>query len=366
MAGKMTQERVLIIGGGNGALAFAAYLGRSGGPVGLWEFPEFRAGLSAIKENGRLDASGLLTGESQVTVHEDLAGALNEATLIFAVVPALAHGRLAAEIAPFLREDALLLLNPGRTFGALEVARTLRNQGIENPVAEAQTLLFACRRKGLRGVHISGIKKTLLIGVFPAKETATVMTRIKNFLPQAEPAPDVRYTSLSNIGAVFHPSTILLNLGLVEGEGAYEFYSQAMTPSLVRFLEKIDSERLAVARAAGAKGILDARSWLAQAYGLKLGALRDMLLANQAYRGITGPKELKVRYVNEDVPTGLVPLESLGVACGLTVPAISAMIDLAGLLLGEDFRATGRNLKKLGLAEIPASQYEAFFRQGRI
>ena len=172
-----------------------------------------------------------------------------------AVVPAFVHRRLAEEIAPHVEENALLVLNPGRTGGALEVASILAQKGKHIPVAEAQTLLFACRRKGEKAVHLSGIKNLLKIGVFPSKRTNDVMIRLKKIFPQFQAVPDVLTTSLGNIGAMFHPASALLNVGPIQSGRDYDYYRETMTPAVTRVIEKVDQERMAIARACRGRGL---------------------------------------------------------------------------------------------------------------
>jgi opine dehydrogenase len=288
---------------------------------------------------------------------------MDGAALVLAVVPASAHRRLAAETGPFLEKNAVLVLNPGRSFGALEAARILKEGGRMNPVAETQTLLFACRRSGPCSVRVSGVKETLTFGVFPSSQTENVRQRLTPLIPQLHAAPDVRSTSMGNIGAVFHPAALLLNIGLVESNRDYEFYRDGMTPSVVSILERVDAERVSAATALGAEAFT-ACEWLAGAYGIPLGGLYDMLHANPAYRGILGPHTLAARYLTEDVPTGLVPIEAIARAFHVHTPAISALIDLAGCLLKRDFRSEGRNLSVLGLERIRPADYAEYFNSG--
>ena len=69
----------------------------------------------------------------------------------------------------------------------------------------------------------------------------------------------------------------------------------------------------------------------------------------RSYQGILAPKKMNVRYISEDVPTGLVPLASIGKYLGVPTPAMDALINLASTLLGTDYRKTGRTVEKIGL-----------------
>jgi opine dehydrogenase len=359
----MGAERVTVIGGGNGALAFAAYFGLRGLPVRLWEFPDFRKNLDAIYREGRLVASGTIQGEAPVECHEDLGVALRNATIIMVVVPASAHLAVAEQLAPLVRESMTVVLNPGRTGGALEVAAVLRRHGVSAPVAETQTLLFACRRRGEREIHIGGIKALLRVGIFPAVRTGEVAGRLTGLCASFRPVPNVLTTGLGNIGAMFHPASALLNIGLIESGKPYDYYPETMSPTVAKVIERADAERMAIARALGAD-VFSAVSWLAESYQLPEAPLHEMLQGNPAYRGIAGPTNVNVRYITEDVPTGLVPMEALGRLAGVPTPTISALIDVARAVTDLDFRATGRTLERLGLAGLSGAELAKFVERG--
>lgn len=358
-----TQEKVLIVGGGNGALGFVAYLGLREIPVWLWEFPEFREHINTIYHQGRVKAEGALRGEVEVECVDSLADALREATIVLVVVPAYAHKRVAVEIAPHLDERTIMVLNPGRTGGALEVSHLLHKSGLNIPVAETQSLLFACRRKGNDRIWFGRIKDFMRVGIYPAKSTERVMDRLLPIIPHFRRVPDVRTTSFGNIGAVFHPTSILLNVGIVQSGRTYDYYPETMAPAIIGLIEKVDGERVAMAREVGAE-VFDARSWLRESYGLPDLPLGRMLKENPAYQGIAGPTDIRARYIAEDVPTGLVPMEAVAQQLGVQTPAISALISLAEVLMGEDYRATGRNLGTLGLETVKPADYNTFFQEG--
>lgn len=358
------KRKFAVLGGGNGALAFAAYLGLRGESVCLWEFPEFRRGLEWIYQHHRIQATGELRGEAEVICFEDLGQALQGAKFLLAVVPAFAHRRLAEEIAPFLEEDTVLVLNPGRTGGALEVASILSRKEKPISVVEIQSLLFACRRKGEKAVHFNGVKDFLRAGVFPAKKTEQVMARLREVLPQFRAVPDVLTTSLGNIGAMFHPASSLLNVGIIQSGKTYDYYRETMTRAVTRVIEEVDQERMAVARAAGAE-VFSARQWLKESYRIEESSLYEMLQSNPAYQGISGPTDIRTRYITEDVPTGLVPMEAFGQLYGIATPTISALISLAHSLIGEDFRLSGRNLGRLGLTGMAPSAMRSYLHEGR-
>ncbi|HHJ07063.1 MAG TPA: NADP transhydrogenase subunit alpha, partial [Anaerolineae bacterium] len=129
-------------------------------------------------------------------------------------------------------------------------------------------------------------------------------------------------------------------------------------------LEAVDRERLAVARAFGVE-VDSAFDWLKRSYPDVTGdTLYQRLRSNKAYAGIQSPTTLKNRHLIDDIPTGLVPLASLGELAGVETPAIRALIDIGGILLERNFRAAGRTVEKLGLAGMSVDEILNFVRTG--
>jgi len=148
-----------------------------------------------------------------------------------------------------------------------------------------------------------------------------------------------------------------LNLGRMESGQPFDYYIDGVTPTIAALIEKLDSERLAVAKAMGAT-VPTVVEWLEASYGAVGQNLYEALQNNDSYQGIKAPRlvgiadKLQLRYVTEDVPTGLVPVSELGKKFGVGTPTIDAIITLANILYETDFRASGRNLDQLGLKEL--------------
>ena len=360
----MVAPRVGILGAGNGAQAIAGHLGLEGIPVRLYS--KFEQEIVAIREQGGTTLEGVVAGFGPVALATtDPGPVVGWADLIMVVVPAFAHRFMAETCAPYLHEGQIVLLNPGRTGGALEFARVLSEShvGCRVRVAEAQTLLYACRLAGQARVRIMGIKRQVLLAALPASDTPDVLEAITPLYPQFRPAANVLETSLDNIGAVFHPGTVVLNASRIEAGERFEFYWD-MTISVTRFLEAIDRERLAVAAAYGIT--LDStRDWLLKSYeGVTGDTLYERIHSNQAYKGIKAPTSLEVRHILEDVPTGLVPIASLGALAGVSTPACRAVTDIRAVLLERDFWQEGRSAENLGLAGMDIEEIREVFSTG--
>ena len=69
----------------------------------------------------------------------------------------------------------------------------------------------------------------------------------------------------------------------------------------------------------------------------------------EAYKPVNAPDQLITRYFTEDVPTGLVPISSLGAFLNVQTPTIESIIYLTSLLCGMEFKKIGRTIQKLEL-----------------
>lgn len=356
------KPHIAILGAGNGAHAFAGDLALRGYPVRLYN--AFENEIAELVKARGVTCEGAVEGFGQLEmVTTEIAPVVADADLIFVVVPANAHAFMAQACAPHLHDEQVILLNPGRTGGALEFRRVLHESGVTARVlvAEAQTLVYTCRIAGPARVRISMVKREVTLAALPARDTALVLERVNPLYPQFVAAPDVLATGLDNIGAMFHPATTILSVGRIESGIPFEFYRD-MTPSIARFIEAMDAERLAVAQAFGVQ-VQSACEWLARSYdGISGDTLLERIQSNTAYRGIAAPRAVETRYIWEDVPTGLVPMVALGRIAQVPMPACEGLANVACAVLGRDFWQDGRNARQLGVEGLDTRQVKTLIQ----
>jgi opine dehydrogenase len=340
--------KIAVLGAGNGGQALAGYLSLKGFSVNLYNRSEKR--INCIKREKGIQLRGLVNRFAPLTcVTTRMKKALEGVTTVMVVVPAQAHKFIANMCAPHLLKGQTIVLNPGRTGGALEFCNTLKNQGLKEKVyvAEAQTFLFVSRATE-KHVTISGVKNTVPVAAFPSSDTGKVVRVLKKIHPSFEKAQNVLETGLNNIGAVFHPSTMIFNAGRIESEEKFGYYVDGITPHVATFLEELDNERRMVARAFKVKTI-STKNWLRAVYNAQGNSLYELIQDNGKYRKVGSPGTLAHRYIFEDIPTGLVPMASLGNHVGVKTPVIDTVIDIASQFYRTDFRKGGRTVKSLGL-----------------
>lgn len=355
-----------VIGAGNGGLAMAGYLAKNGYKVNLYNRTLEKI-LPLIREpviylSGEEIGMGVLN-----KVTNNIEEAIYDVDIIMVTIPALGHNSIAKEMAPYLKDGQIIILNPGRTGGALEVYETLLRERKRNNVivGEAQTFIYAARSKSYNEAHIYKSKKEVSLATIPATKTDYVLKLINEAYPQFISATDVLETSINNYGAIFHPAPTLLNSGHIERCSPFEYYTEGITPSIGNFLEKMDRERMELGRMLQINTV-SAIDWLYESYGAKGDTIYEAVQNNPGYRGLLAPQGLYIRYIYEDVPCSLVPIESIAHSLGMKTPAISSIINIAELMTNRDFRREGRTADKLGLEGLSITEMHLLARKGTI
>jgi opine dehydrogenase len=350
VAAKKKDITCCVVGAGNGGLAMAGHLGLMGFHVNMYNRTDEH--LNAVRWYKGIDVEGEVNGFGPV-LHASarLQEVITGADVVMIVTPSTAHYGLASLMAPFLKDGQIVVLNPGRTGGALEFKATIERQGCTARVviAEAQTFIYASRMIGRNRAHIYSIKNGVPVSALPSFLTPALLGVLDVAFPQFLAGSNVLATSIENIGAVFHPALTLLNAGRIESTGGnFEYYLEGISPSVAKVLQAIDDERLALARALGIRTV-SAREWLYLTYNAAGTDLCSAIQATAGYAGIKAPRTIDHRYIWEDVPMSLVPMASMASMYGIPTPAVNLIIDLANLMLQQDFRANGRTVHTLGI-----------------
>lgn len=328
----------------------AGYLASIGHDVTLYNRSIAR--IKPVQERGCIDLEGVLQGTGQLSyAGTDISKAIADRDIIMVVITANGHKEIAEKMAPYLRDGQIIMLNPGRTCGVLEVDYVLRQCGCkaEVIVAEANTLAFTVRVSTPGVATIKGVKREVSIAALRAEDTKHVAETLSRAFPQFKPAASFLETSFGNIGAIFHPTITLLNKDRISSGRTFDFYIDGVSRKVADFIGRVDYEVTNVASRLGTR-VLSITEWLGARYNLKRSDIYTMIRSNQVYQGIKAPTTLDTRYLWEDIPTGLVPISDFGDALGVDTSAIDRLIDEGCNVLDRDFWEEGRTLGKLGLS----------------
>jgi opine dehydrogenase len=122
--------KICVIGAGNGGQALTKYLALKGYDVSLYNRSEKR--IAPILKTRKIKLEGEVNATTQISfATTDISEAIKGRKLLMVVVPANAHREVAEKLASLLEDGQIIVLNPGRTAGALEFANVLKEKGVQ-------------------------------------------------------------------------------------------------------------------------------------------------------------------------------------------------------------------------------------------
>ena len=293
------------------------------------------------------------------------------ADLIIVAAPAVAHEYLAKSITPYLSDGQIILLNPGHTGGSLHFAQLLRSFGckIDFRLCETVTLTYICRMPEPARVEVYRRTTNLRYAAFPGKHTEELVREVGAVFPNIVAAANVMETGFSNINAIMHPAGMLGNAGWIEKTGGdFYYYREGITPTIAAWIEEVDEERLEIVNRLGLNPLrfidIFYQAGLTSVDARASGSVYRAINESEPNRTIKSPATLDHRYIKEDVGYGLVPMAEIGGLMEVKTPVMDALITLASVALGIDFRSEGLTLEKMGLGGAKPEQLEGILKNG--
>jgi hypothetical protein len=297
---------------------------------------------SAINAADGLSFEGL-GGQGAVTLPESArsgAAAVAGADIIVVSTTADRHQAVAREIAPGLAAGQMVVLHCGYVGGSKVFADTLAAAGAPRGVAvfELNNTLHLAGKFNPATVVIKGQKRWLELAGLPE---ATQNPHYAGFLeqfPELAYSRNVLESGLNNPNCIGHVPAYIggamtLDRDMGDLTSGILHFDEARMGRVNVIAAALEQERDQVMRAAGLTPLPTAEF-----------SRRTYPAGTRLFGAIPrcGPK-LQKRWVHEDVPCSLVPLEVLGRQVGVATPLTSALIAIANTLEAVDFRAIGRN-----------------------
>lgn len=334
-------------------------------------------------------------GDSCVT--EDLEYMVSNSDLVIVALPSIFHEDAVKQMSccGIWKRRIPIILSPSRSIASPYMWKIV---GDRYPLINFSTCPYSCKAPKPEVSLIKRRKRTYIAsleGDVNKKQT----NMIRELFPQAALTTVPALTSLNNIGGVFHCATYMLNIDEIEKrktEGKlFSFYMDgiAARPDVGEVLELIDQVRLQVAKAIGIKTfglkenprediwrkltnglraleeessddidilrrirkeftefldncVISAQHWLDITYGvvrIEGESLSDAISRTPTYQKNSVPQ---LRYVTEDIPTGLVAYEALAKLFDIDASVCTHIIDMYNERFKTDARVIGRNLKE--------------------
>lgn len=322
----------------------------------------------------------------QLVVHADIIIISLPSTYHEGAVREMCNAGLAAKKTP-------VVLSPSRSVASPYMWRILSEK---YPIICLSTCPYSCKAPK-PGTALIKRRKRTFIASLEGEVNHNHVNIMRELFPQAALTRVPALTTLNNIGAVFHCATYMLNIDDIErrkssGE-VFSFYMDgiAARPEVGAVLEQIDQVRLQIAhklglQTFGLKGhsrediwrkltnalraleeesaddidilrhirkeftefldscVLSSQHWLDITYGVvrqEGESLSSAIGRTPTYQSNSVPQ---LRYVTEDIPTGLVVYEALAKMLDIDCSVCTEIIDMYNERFDEDIRSNGRNL----------------------
>jgi opine dehydrogenase len=343
--------RIGVAGTGGIGCASAAWLAHAAHEVSVWS-PGGR-GADALRD-APLQSDGVLQASVRVRVADDAKTLVSRSDVLLVAVPVNGHKAVMDQLLPHLRSGQMVIVSSMASLSALYLFEQAAIRGIDVTVAAMGTTVLTARRSAAAQVRIMTRRSELGVSALPRARADDVLRVCRMlfgdvFVPQA----NVLASTLTNINPVAHGPLALFNWTRIERAENWPQYHY-MTPQVAGVIEKLDAERLALARAFG----LDVRSieeHFAKSFGTTSATLAAIAAELHAKRGgPPGPTDTHTRFISEDVPFGLAFCLELGRMADIAMPATQTMVQAASLVTGRELASDNDLIGALRLhAETP-------------
>lgn len=344
--------KVAVVGAGNGGCAVAADMSTRGIEVTLLKTSnamhnenfEYLLNNSGKIELTEIDGNIVETKISNVTYD---FSEISKAEIVIVYIQTNFHEQLVEKMMPYLRDGQIVLFNPGYFSTAYMLKHDCKKDIV---IAEAQSSFIDCRimEPGKIKVGFRNVRNP--IGIYPIEKKEYAIEKLNKLGFPLVYLSGVIEAALHNPNLIVHTVGAIMSIPRIEKtKGDYCMYWEVFTPSVWNILEKLDEEKMAILENLGCSKLSYVE---ACKYRNSLDEDRDAKEVFFWYASMPtrakGPIVVDSRYINEDVPQGLVMLETLGEALNVSTPICTSLIEMASAALGRNLRAEGRTLTKLG------------------
>jgi len=343
--------RVAVIGAGNGGAAAAVELTLAGHDVAL--HGRSRTTIEPFLASG-IGYQGVF-GEGRISpalITTDLKSAIADADAVVVALPTFALTSVAESLVEAGWDtDKPVVLNPGHTGGALEFDTAYRKHSkVVPPIAEFATLAYVARKPAPDVVNITGRAKALRAAALKGGEAA--LEAALTLFPGSYDCGDVIASDLCNVNMIVHPPGAMLGAAWVEATGGdFTFYVQGLTDGVVRVMEALDKERIAVARAFGhdLPTIIEEMKAIGTVPAEAAEDDYRAIAAGEANKRIKAPDSLTHRYYVEDFSHGLTPFLVFAEIAVVETPVASALVKLHAAMVEGLTKPPARDAAAMGL-----------------
>lgn len=342
---------ISVLGAGNGGCAVAADMSLKGHEVTLVKTSNSIHNENfkyLLENNGKISLieDGITKETSIKKVTTDLS-LISDSEVIIIYIQSRYHENLIKRIIPYLKSGQILLFNPGYMSTAFALKHGVRKDVI---LAEAESSFIDCRITNPGVVTVSFRNKNNPIGIFPSKKKEEASSVLNKIGFPFSYLSSVAEAGLHNPNLIVHTVGAIMSIPRIEKtHGNYVMYHEVFTPSVWNILEKLDKEKMDILEKMGYERLPYVEACkIRNSPNDKRSAKEVFMWYASMPTAVPGPTVVDSRYISEDVPQGLVMLESLGKYFDVKTPVTTALIEIASAALRRDLRVDGRTVESFG------------------
>jgi opine dehydrogenase len=344
---------ITIVGTGNGGTTIGADLALKGHRVTLLKTSD-KLHNENFKQLQKTKTVLFEEGDETQTAHfadvtTDFAKALHGAELVVLFIQTTYHKSVIDRIAPHIRDGQCFLLEPGY----LSTCYFMQVTDKDITVIEAESSPIDCRIASPGKVHVLFRNVMNPFGVYPKAHQPKAINILEELQYPFALTDNVIEAALHNPNLIVHTIGAIFSIPRIEyTDGQYWMYKEVFTPHVWNIVRSLDREKMSVLERYGCRRLpyVDAAK-LRNSINKKESA-KDAFFDYAENSSPKGPTEPDSRYITEDVPQGLVLLESMGIKLNIPTPTCTGLINVASAALETDFREGGRTVDILGYDNI--------------
>jgi len=347
--------KITIIGCGNSGLVHAAKLIEQNIEVGLlktsnsvngkfFELMQQEGGFNVKDETNH----GRFFFAKPAFITRDVEKAISFADIIMVMTTTLCHEEVAKMIAPYVKDNQIIVLVPGY-MGSLIFKKHIHKNVI---YSEWETTAYNGRIMDLF-VRITFYNPRNAVSALPVSQSERLVELFSGLFENTRYLrKHILESAMHNPNMIVHPIGMLFSAARIEhSHGEFWMYKEAFTPSVLKVIRNFDVQKNSLLQEFGCEPLnyFEAAKWRNER-----DLSRDAMEVFQDFSKAAnkGPAMIDHRYLNEDVPNGLGLFSSIGHVVGTDTSIADSILTLAGSLLGKDFRKSARTIQYLLDKEI--------------
>lgn len=339
--------KITVLGTGNVGCTLAADLSDKGHIISLVKTSKQKSEVFNLLKKTKQITLKEKDNIKKIKIHQvsNNLSLIKEADIIILTIQTNYHEKLIFKLNKFCRDGQIFIIVPGY----LSTLYFIKHFSKKVFIVEAESSPIDCRLNnfGTSTVSFRNIRNP--ISVFPnlSNEVKLKLDLLKyNYTFLQSPIE----AALHNPNLIVHTVGAFMSAPRIEkAKENYCMYKEVFTDSVWNILNALDKEKITILKKLNLNNCsyLEACKYR-NSLDLKVNASQIFFNYANSPDVVTGPDRVDSRYLTEDVPQGLVLLESIGKFLKIKTPVCSSLIELSSVLLKKNFRKDGRTLEKLG------------------